>query len=142
MAISILRMMLAVPLGISAGFGLLLLMQQLIATGNRTLEQSETVRVVEFVRVAKDETPKRKVRRSRNPRQEDHRHSDHSGQTGGTAIARRMPERPSKPPQAPSFPTRQIPAAGGADFGFAADAGSANRKNADTHNFVFGFCKF
>jgi protein TonB len=63
----ILRILLAGVLGIAVTFGLLLLMQQLIATGNRTLDESETMHFVDFVRVPEEETTRTKDRKPEKP---------------------------------------------------------------------------
>lgn len=63
----ILRGLLAGVLGVTVMFGLLLLMQQLIATGNRTLDESETLHFVDFVRVERDEAPETKDRKPERP---------------------------------------------------------------------------
>lgn len=63
----IFRVLIAGLLGVSVTFGLLLVMQQLIATGNRTLDESETLHFVDFVRVPRDETTRTKDRKPERP---------------------------------------------------------------------------
>lgn len=88
----ILRGLLASVLGVTVMFGLLLLMQQLIATGNRTLDESETLHFVDFVRMQRDETPETKDRKPERPpkpeeppppaQEEQQRMVDQVGDTG------------------------------------------------------------
>ncbi len=61
----IIRFAIAVVLGAAVAFGLLFLMQALIATGHSALTETEDARVVDFVRVEREETVERK--RDRRP---------------------------------------------------------------------------
>ncbi len=51
-----LRFLISVVLGLSVALGLLFLMQALIATGHSAFTKAETTRIVDFVRVEREET--------------------------------------------------------------------------------------
>ena len=61
------RYLLAIALGGAVTFGLLFLMQLLIATGNSELSDSGSGHMVDFVRVKRDETVQRKKLKPRKP---------------------------------------------------------------------------
>lgn len=63
----VLRILLAGVLGITVTFGLFFLMQQLIATGDRSLDESETMHFLDFVRVPEEETTETKDRKPERP---------------------------------------------------------------------------
>lgn len=63
----VLRLLLAGILGVMVTFGLFLLMQQLIATGDRTLDESESMHFLDFVRVPEEETTETKDRKPERP---------------------------------------------------------------------------
>ncbi len=54
------KLLIAVVLGLAVAFGLLLLMQALIATGESALTNVEKTRVIDFVRVQREETIERR----------------------------------------------------------------------------------
>ena len=63
----IVRYLIAIALGGAVTFGLLFLMQLLIATGGSDLSEVKGGRVVDFVRVKRDETVERKKLKPRKP---------------------------------------------------------------------------
>lgn len=65
----VVRILFAGVLGITVTFGLFLLMQQLIATGDRTLDESGTMHFLDFVRVPEEETTETKDRKPERPPQ-------------------------------------------------------------------------
>lgn len=63
------RLVVSVPAGIIVTLAVLFLMQTLIATAKRELDESGTRHFVDFVRVERQETVERKERRQQKPRE-------------------------------------------------------------------------
>ena len=61
------RLVVAIVLGSAVAFGLLFLMQALIASGHSAITETERTRIVDFVRVQREETVERKRSKPERP---------------------------------------------------------------------------
>ncbi len=73
------RFLIAVVLGALVAFGLFFMMQALIATGQRALTEDKSTRIVDFVRVKREERLESKRSKPDRP------HESRRGSAGGAA---------------------------------------------------------